>query len=470
MNRKLLRYETEIRIDPASVTKLNPQFSLCDILVCYHGDNRNRTAFSKSVIEDALFSLYGVPIVGEWIYKQDGTDEKTWGSHGGKIIIDDNGIRFEQTTKPLGFVTKDAVDHAKWVEVIEKDGFTKHEYLSLSGCVLWTERVPETKSILDKNYGQSMEVELLEGKMREDGIYEVNKMIFSALCVLGTAQPCFESASIGRHYTQDEIHSQVSAMMKEYEKYSQKNQKEECKEMKKKVISALKEFTYQDINDKQAPRFAILDIREDELDVLDRTDYTPYTLPYTISENETVSFDLDKKTQKSIGAVETKNEFHLKTEIDAVSAQKVSAAVVSYESAEIERLNEKFNQTTEQFSKLQLEYNKAKEKLDEYARAEKEAEQVRHRQEIDAKMDEYSSRMGTFSEYLVYRSQVDYSKTVEQVDIDMLVLLGTYNKKKPATFSYTPTVLSVDSTTGQFESSIGGGRYGDLIDKVKNRK
>lgn len=157
---KTIRYTTEIRIIQDSIKKLNKQFSLCDVLVCYHGDNRNMTSLSKKVIEDNLYSIYGIPIVGEWVYKLDGTDEKTWGSHGGKIIIDDNGIHFEQTTKPFGFVTKDAAESATWVTITEKDGHTQHEYLKLSGCILWTSRYEESKSILDENFGQSMEISI----------------------------------------------------------------------------------------------------------------------------------------------------------------------------------------------------------------------------------------------------------------------------------------------------------------------
>ena len=36
-----------------------------------------------------------------------------FGTHGGKIVIDDNGIRYEETTKPYGFVPKDSVENAE---------------------------------------------------------------------------------------------------------------------------------------------------------------------------------------------------------------------------------------------------------------------------------------------------------------------------------------------------------------------
>ena len=219
MDNKLFRYSTEIKIVQSSIKKLNPQFSLCDVLVCYHGDNRNMTSLPKKVIEENLYSIYGVPIVGEWIYKLDGTDEQTWGSHGGRVIIDDKGIRFEQTTKPFGFVTKEAADNATWVTVTEKDGHTQKEYLKLSGCILWTERYEESKTILDDNYGQSMEIEFKKGHYREDHYYEAEEFIFSALCILGTdVEPCFESACIGRHYELDSFKKEFSLMLDEYKK------------------------------------------------------------------------------------------------------------------------------------------------------------------------------------------------------------------------------------------------------------
>ena len=54
MDNKLFRCSTEIKIVQSSVKKLNPQFSLCDVLVCYHGDNRNMTSLPKKVIEENL--------------------------------------------------------------------------------------------------------------------------------------------------------------------------------------------------------------------------------------------------------------------------------------------------------------------------------------------------------------------------------------------------------------------------------
>ena len=54
MKNKVIRYETQIQIVPSSMRQLNKQFALVDILLCYHGRNRNMTSMSKEVIEAAL--------------------------------------------------------------------------------------------------------------------------------------------------------------------------------------------------------------------------------------------------------------------------------------------------------------------------------------------------------------------------------------------------------------------------------
>ena len=95
MKPKYLRYDTEFRFQlSGSEVSYNKQFALTDILLCYHGKNRNYSKISKEVINNALPSLYGIPIVGEFIYKE---GEEDFGTHGGKIIIDSEGIKFERS-------------------------------------------------------------------------------------------------------------------------------------------------------------------------------------------------------------------------------------------------------------------------------------------------------------------------------------------------------------------------------------
>ena len=70
VKKESIRYLTEFKIVKDSITKINPEFSLCTVLVAYHGDNRNRTSISRKAFEECLWTIYGIPIVGEWVRRK----------------------------------------------------------------------------------------------------------------------------------------------------------------------------------------------------------------------------------------------------------------------------------------------------------------------------------------------------------------------------------------------------------------
>ena len=127
---------------------------------------------------------------------------------------------------------------------------------------------------------------------------------------------------------------------------------------------------------------------------------------------------------------------------------------------------------TEKYEQLEADYNSTKATLDEvqakldvFEAEKQEAERKLHEKEIDDVIETYASKMGTYADFLLYRSKVDYSKTKEQVNTDMLILLGKANMGQKSTFSFNPVVTGVPKE-GSFESENGNGRYGDLFDKV----
>lgn len=465
MTDKTLRYDAKFEVIKSSIKEINPSFSICDILVAYEGKNRNWSDISKSVFEEAHYSLYGVPIVGEWVKLEDDQNKETWGSHGGRLIISDQGIKFEQTTKCLGFVTKEAVENAEWVLIKEKNGIDKHNYLKLSGCILWTQKYEECNSILDENFGQSMEIKIIEGVERSDGFLQIDKFIYQALCILGNqVEPCFESASIGRHYTFDEFKKEFTMMLDEYKK-SQKPIKEGNHNMKEKIVEILSAFKFTNTVNKEVPKYEILAIRDDAVDVIDReADYKLYSIPYSKNESDEVIVEYDNKAEKSIVAGEKSEvDFSIKTEIADVTADMVAFAISTHESDVISDLNEKYSKLEADYNALKAESKKDKAILAEYAKAKSDAEFELHKAEVDKKIDEYRVKMGQFSEYLIYRTKVDYSKTVDQVDVDMLILLGKFNKGQSSAFSYVPQVTGVNED----KNNIGNSRYGNLFDKIQ---
>ena len=477
MDNKLFRYSTEIKIVQSSIKKLNPQFSLCDVLVCYHGDNRNWTSLPKKVIEENLYSIYGIPIVGEWIYKLDGTDEKSWGSHGGRIILDDKGIHFEQTTKPFGFVSKEAADNASWVTITEKDSHTKNEYLKLSGCILWTDRYEESKTILDENFGQSMEIEFKKGHYRDDHYYEAEEFIFSALCILGTdCEPCFESACIGRHYELDFFKKEFTLMLDEYKKSIGKSNKEE------KNFMDLKKFTdilsTEKIGESDVCKYRLLNVTDSKVFALDIDDYKPYGFDYAVTTEadvENIVIDFNSKVEMSLSATdkitdENFEEFCIKSEIDSITSTEVNNQVdtrVAECTATLEaEFNKKMEEMKTSFEDLSASHKIALEKLSKFEAKEASEKAKAHEKEINDLFEKYSSKLSKCAEFLVYKAKTVPSEvTADEVNEKLTLMVGKFmmDSQTKKNFSYEPTVAGANGRTRTNETVEN--KYGHLLDK-----
>ena len=477
MDNKLFRYSTEIKIVQSSVKKLNPQFSLCDVLVCYHGDNRNMTSLPKKVIEENLYSIYGVPIIGEWIYKLDGTDEKTWGSHGGRVIIDDNGIHFEQTTKPFGFVTKEAADNASWVTITEKDGHTQNEYLKLSGCILWTDRYEESKTILDENYGQSMEIEFKKGHYREDHYYEAEEFIFSALCILGTdVEPCFESACIGRHYELDSFKQEFSLMLDEYKKLNESAtavhdketnnnpNKEEKKFMDLEKLNAfLSTFTFKDNCDNDVAKYALLgDATETSFTVIDReNNFKVYTVEFALDDEQNIVADWDAKVEKKFAIVNADEESAI--DLNTVIGEYAQSRADMITESLTVSFNEKIDEMAKEYENLSKELETSNKKLADFEAEKAEADRLAHKAEVDAVVAEFAKKIGSSPKFLVYKAKLNADEvTVEKVTQDLTLMAGQEMLGgKSASYSYQPTETKVANK----ENNDVQNRYGNLLSK-----
>lgn len=178
---------------------INPLMSKCEIKVLYIGENRNHSYISKEVAEDMAKTLRGAPIVG--YYKKEKED---FADHGERVILDDEGIKFECLTKPYGFVAPDAeVWFQKFEDTDDFGNKIVREYLMTVGY-LWTKQYEECQIVLDEGRPQSMELdeESLDGHWSTNNktgmdFFIINDAIFSKLCILGDdVEPCFEGASV----------------------------------------------------------------------------------------------------------------------------------------------------------------------------------------------------------------------------------------------------------------------------------
>lgn len=205
MELKKLKYSAII--DKSTFEVLNSEFTKAKAYILYYGDNRNKSRMSKEAVEAAIPSLFNIPIVAEYIEKKE-----DFGTHGGKIIISDDGIEFIQTTKPYGLIPESS--NPRWEMVDEK------EYL-VADILLWSGRYAELEKAIDVFSHQSAEINVFEGSfVQEDDIYDIAKFEFSALCLLGRdVEPCFEQSKVVV-YGLDEFKQETDEMFKKYKEFA----------------------------------------------------------------------------------------------------------------------------------------------------------------------------------------------------------------------------------------------------------
>ena len=485
-NTKVMRYETKIQLVPSSYQQINKQFALVDILLCYHGRNRNMTSMSKEVIEKALPSLYGIPIVGEYYTLDDGS--KDFGTHGGKIIITDDGIKYEQTTKPYGFITKEAVENASWVTITEKDGITKHEYLKLSRNVIWKERYEEVEKILDENYGESMEIAIDSYEYDNDGYCVIKDFTFSAACILGshldgsTVVPCFESSKIGRLFEVDSFKQEFKLMLDEYKKSNEIGEKP-VHDKETNNNSNMKGDTKMNLNrfveifsaiktDADVCKYRLLNVTDSKVFALDMEDYKPYGFDYAVTteeDTENIVVDFESKAEMSLSATEkiteeNFEEFDIKAEI-AFEADKIAETKTTENTSILEaEFNKKVDELKASYDDLSASYAVAMKKLDEYEAKEAQAKAEQHEADVKAMFEKYAEKLGKCSEFLVYKAKCNPADvTVDELNEKLTLMVGKYmmDSQTKKNFSYNPTETKVTNNNNDAIAS----KYGHLLDK-----
>lgn len=172
---------------PATISDIaekNESFDTCKIWILYTGESRNKTTMTKESVEEAIPSLYNVPIVCNY-----SIDDDTIGGHDVAIVENDDGMRLVNLTDAVGVIPYGA--ECKW-EVNENDG---REYLTAEG-LLWKRAAAYQKIKKDGVESQSMEINVKAGK-KDGDLYRIDAFTFTALCLLGEGiEPCFENASL----------------------------------------------------------------------------------------------------------------------------------------------------------------------------------------------------------------------------------------------------------------------------------
>ena len=341
--------------------EINPLMSSCEIKVLYLGENRNHSYITKDVATEMAKTLRGAPIVG--YYKEDKEDFR---DHGNKMILDDEGIKFECLTKPYGFVAPDAqVWFQKFEDTDEFGNKIEREYLMTTGY-LWTGQFEEAKLALEGR-PQSMELddETLDGHWSTNSntgmdFFIINDAIFSKLCILGNdVEPCFEGARI----TAPEISSTFTM---------DDNFRRTLFTMMQDLQSALKGGYKMELEDKNVETEVTTAIEEEVTPVEEATTEAPIEEAVVEEENSTedteVAIDATQSGQEEYAAEEENKE-----ESEEIIEEEVSTEDTETEEVEEDASEENKVEEVEDYSLLKEELNSLKAS---YAEMEKKYQEL----------------------------------------------------------------------------------------------
>lgn len=189
------------RVKVSPIRPINEEMTLCRCFVMALGKNQNKSDIPKAAADDAMPTLYNIPVVGHIYADENG--EYRMGGH--DMILEqseDGKYRFKTLTVPYGVVPEHSNPH---YEDVEEDDGNVNTYL-VSDVILWTGRFPELLGASydeDIYFNHSMEIRPLETEKEADGFIKVLKYRYSALCLLGRSDepknnvaPCFPSARV----------------------------------------------------------------------------------------------------------------------------------------------------------------------------------------------------------------------------------------------------------------------------------
>lgn len=204
MNTQKLKYTFDTAV--TNIQDLNKAFALGTLKVAYTGLNYNGSSISKEAFESSASTMFNVPIVANYSVVDD-----TIGEHDeGFVTTADEQIRYVVFTEPVGVVPESAT--YRW-EQIEDDGVI-HDYFCIDNVILWKRQACYNKIKNNGITSQSMEIAINDGNF-SDGVLYINSFEFEAFCLLESAEPCYEQASL-EVYSKNEFKAQMKEMIEEY--------------------------------------------------------------------------------------------------------------------------------------------------------------------------------------------------------------------------------------------------------------
>ena len=479
---------------------LNPDFTRCRCSVFYTGKNRNHSNISDSALQKLIArkGYANVPVVGS-IKEYDG--KKIMGGHDRKLEITDTDIKIVNECIPYGVIPEDC--NPKMEVITDVHGIEK-EYFCVD-IILWTHYFPEVMEAAGDSeifFSQSMEIEVTEGSYDENyDYYNIEDFNLQALCLLGrysgemkdkSTEPCFEDSVVRRFEINDNFKQKFEALLEKIKSYESdsinkpiacdnesvsnisNNSKKEGEVLEMDFSKIVEKLSETKIENSEIAKYAVINVTDTTIGVLDREDRKVYSFNYAVVEDEVV-IDFESKTEGKFSVVAL-NEgedavFDYNKEIETYVKKNIETAIsVAY----AESYDEKLNTITEKFNNLSNEHNAAMAELEAYRLEDARMKELTKKNEIDEIINRFEIQMNKYAAFMIWKANLDYSKTTPaEVEKDLTLMLGKMTvdngKKNVDSFSYKPMVANVGTSNGNKSVFVDTSRYGDYFSRLMNK-
>ena len=356
MDNKKLKLDFEMTI--SDVVDLNKSFAAAKAMIAYTGRNRNYSDIGKQIFINAFPSIRNIPVVGRY-----DVDKNSFGGHDMKIVHTDDGVDVVNATIPFGVVPESA---NQWFETRLVNGEEKE--CLFTDVILWKRQHGYEHIVEVGKLSQSMELNISEYIIDQDGYCIVNKFEFEALCLLEGVEPCFENACVQLYSNEivSDFKLQFSEMLREFKELNQPSSTTD--EVDIEII--------QEVNSMADP------IKEE---VVEEITQTEPVVDEPVTE-EVVTEPVEEKDEETVEEVQceknveqtAESEFEIQEEIvqeevfeqvtdeveEVIEEQPIREEVIE---SDVVEESEVF--TVEQYNELKAEYEKLEKEFAEYKEA-----------------------------------------------------------------------------------------------------
>lgn len=455
------------------------RFLAITIDVLHTGLNFNGSIFEKDVVNACAESIKNTPVLGYIALNPDG--ELDFQGHMYKTIEDENGIKYVYAGSSYGVIPESC--NYRWVEKVCSDGVSR-EFFRVD-ALLWT-KFDDAITIFERDGGkpQSMELELssIVGDEQDDGTFKFTEFKFEGCCLLSSTdekiQPAMINSEAIAKYTVADIVQEIKAKLQEYSLFTADANGiigKEDDNMTKDVMSnytltlteqldeiraVLSSKTFKDKWDWECSQYCFVDVQDDEIIVMDRSDfYRLYGLKFSV-ENDEIKIDFESAVRKK-----TKYEnFEGSDDSNSNGIEDIIDGLAGFMKEQIETITEEKNIAEQNYSVIKSDYDEIKPKYDAYVLDEQTRQAAANETAKDAEFAKFDKHLSDNEKYIEIKAKRN-DFTVEQIQNQCAILfteknLSTNFNRKDKTSA--PIFADIEEVTPNVEISS---RYGVLPTK-----